>query len=99
MMDIWNLMWGTWTGFFERILGAGGGNVFFLVPIMVLTVGLWFKNPNQPMAAVVFLIGSCALFSSVNMFVGAYNVGYLFMIVSAIAMTGLILKTLFQKGG
>jgi hypothetical protein len=99
MDSIWNMMWGTWTNFFERILGPGGGNVFFLVPIMVLTVGLWFKNPNQPLAALVFLIGSCALWGSANIFVGAYNVGYLFLIITALGMTGLVLKTLFQKGG
>lgn len=99
MDSLWELAFGTWTHFFESILGPGGGNVFFLVPIMVLTVGLWFKNPSNPMAAVVFLMGSCALWGSANIFVGAYNVGYLFLIISALAITGLVLKTLFQKGG
>lgn len=99
MLDLWDYMFGTWTRFFESILGTGGGNVFFLVPIMVLTAGLWFKNPNQPMAAIVFLMGSCALFSSINIFIGAYNIGYLFLIITALAMTGMVLKTIFQKGG
>jgi len=99
LIDLWSLLWGTWTGFFEKILGPGGGNVFFLVPIMVLAMGLWVKNPEKPMLAVVFIIGSCALLGSGNIFLHAYGASVIFIIVTAIGITGLVMNVVLNKGG
>jgi uncharacterized membrane protein YfcA len=96
-VDLWNLLWGTWTGFFEKILGPGGGNVFFLVPIMVLAMGLWIKNGDKPMLAVVFIIGSCALLGSGNLFFHAYGAALIFLIITALGMTKLIMDAVFNR--
>jgi len=98
-VDLWDLMWGTWTDFFEMILGPGGSNVFFLVPIMVLAMGLWIKNDDKPMIAVVFIIGSCALLGSGNLFFHAYGAAAIFLIVAALGMTKLVIGTVFNRTG
>jgi hypothetical protein len=98
LIDLWDMLWGTWTDMFEGILGPGGGNVFFLVPIMVLAGGLWFKNPEKPMMPIVFIIGSCALLGSGHIFFHAYGAGVLFLVVAALGMTKLIIDVVFNRG-
>jgi len=93
-------IWSTWTNLFDRILpGENNGMVFFLVPIMVLAMGLWMKNPEKPMIAVVFVIGSCGLLSTGGIFVGAYGASLIFIIFSALGLTAMIMNIVWHKGG
>lgn len=97
-IDMWDWFFGSWTDFFESILGPGGGNVFFLVPILVLAAGLWFKVPDKPMVPLTFIIASCAILATGNLFVKAYGVSILFIIVCALGMTGLIMNVVYHRG-
>lgn len=87
------------TDFFEAILGHGGGNVFFLVPVLVLAFGLWVKNNEKPMIAVVFLIGSSALLALGNLFVHAYGAAVICIVLVALGFTSLIMNVVFHRGG
>ena len=98
LIDLWGLLWGTWTDFFAKILGPNAGNVFFIVPIMVLAMGLWFKNPEKPMMPMVFIIGSCAILGTGHLFVNSYGVGAFFLIVCALGLTKLVLDVVFNRG-
>ena len=97
--DPFGVIFSTWTGFFERILGDGGGNVFFLIPVFVLAYGLWVKNPNEPMLPTVFFLGSSALHGAGNLFMHAYGAGILSLVLCGIALTSLIINTVFQRRG
>lgn len=101
--DLINNPFGTifkpFTDFFEAILGPGGGNVFFLVPVLVLAAGLWFKNPDKPIMPVVFIIGSSALLGLGNIFAHAYGAAAICIILVALGFTGLIMNTVFHQGG
>jgi hypothetical protein len=93
-------LWSTWTNFFDSILpGENNGMVFFLVPIMVLAMGLWVKNPEKPMLPTVFIMGSCALLGSGGLFVGAYGASFIFLILTALCMTALVMNVVWNKGG
>ena len=93
-------MWHTWTSGFDAILpGENNGMVFFLVPIMVLAMGLWVKNPDKPMIPIVFVMGSCGLLSSGGLFVGAYGASIIFVIFTGIGLTALIMNVVWHKGG
>ena len=99
--DFWSNPFGnlfsTWTDLFARILGPGAGNVFWLVPIMVLAWGVYLKT-DDPMMGAVFLMGGCALMGSGSIFTGAIGAGIVFIIITALAMTGMILKIVYHKG-
>jgi uncharacterized membrane protein YfcA len=99
LIDLWDTLWGTWTNLFESILGPGGGNVFFIVPIMVIAMGLWVKNPDKTSMPLVFIIGSCALLGSGHIFFHASGAGIFFLIVCALGMMKLVVDTVFNKGG
>lgn len=85
------------TDFFESILGPGGGNVFYLFPILILTFGLWVKNPDEPMLPVVFFIGSSALLGAGSLFMHAYGAAIISLVLCGFALTGLIMNTVLQK--
>jgi hypothetical protein len=97
--DPFGTIFSPFTDFFEAILGPGGGNVFFLIPVLVLAAGLWFKNPNKPIMPVVFLIGSSALLGLGNVFAHAYGAAVVCLVLTGLGFTGLIMNTVFQKGG
>jgi hypothetical protein len=97
--DPFGTIFSPWTDFFEGILGPGGGNVFFLVPILVLAMGLWVKNNEKPMIAVVFLIGSSALLGLGNIFVHAYGAAVICLVLSALGITSLVMNVIFHRGG
>jgi hypothetical protein len=97
--DPFGTIFSPFTDFFEALLGPGGGNVFFLVPVLVLTVGLWFKNPEKPILPVVFLIGSSALLGLGNVFAHAYGAAVICIVLCALGLTGLIMQTVFHQGG
>ena len=97
--DPWGTIMSPWTGLFESLLGAGGGNVFYLVPVLVLSYGLWVKNPDKSMLAVVFLIGSSALLSLGNVFAHAYGAAAVCVILCALGLTSMIMNVVFHRGG
>lgn len=87
------------TDFFEGILGPGGGNVVFLVPVLVLAFGLWVKNNEKPMLAVVFIIGSSALLGLGNLFVHAYGAAVICLVLTGLGLTSMILNVVFHRSG
>jgi hypothetical protein len=56
----WNTTFSPWTELFARYIG--NGNIFYMFPLIILTVGIYFKTENAPMTS-VFMIGSGALLS------------------------------------
>jgi hypothetical protein len=88
----------TWTDLFEHILGPGAGNVFWLVPILVFSYAVYLKT-DDPMMGTVMLMGGCALLGSGSIFTGAIGAGLVFILITALAMTGMITRIIFQKRG
>jgi len=97
--DPWGTIFSPFTNFFESILGPGGGNVFYLIPVMVLTAGLWFKNPDKPMLALVFMVGSCALMSTGNIFLHASGAAIICIVFTALGITAMVMNIVFHRGG
>lgn len=92
-------IFGPFTQFFEALLGPGGGNVFFLVPVLILAFGLWVKNNEKPIIAVVFITGSSALLGLGNVFVHAYGAAVICIILTGLGFTSLIMNVVFHQGG
>lgn len=84
----------TFTNFFNSLLGAG--DVFYLIPLIALTFGIWYKT-DEPIMATMFMIGSGAILSTSSLFIGYTVLGLMFTIFTAIGIVGLVVGLIFRK--
>lgn len=96
LTDPWNMVTHSWSDLFESVLGSGSGMVFLLVPVIVLTIGLWVKTQNGVICS-MFMISCGVLFSAGGVFTGSLGVLPVFIIFTAIGFVGLFMSMLFQK--
>ena len=80
--------------FFQDLVG--NGNAWFLVPLIGLTLALWFKT-EEPILVSMFMIGSGAILSLGSIFIGLYSLGGLFTILAAIGITILVISLVLQR--
>jgi len=93
----WNVTWSPWTNLFRDMMGSGG--VFWLVPLIALTFGIYIKTNGNTTMATAFMVGSGALLSGGSIFTGNTGMSLVFIIFTAIGLTGLFTSVLFQRGG
>lgn len=84
------------TDVFESLIGEGSGNVFWLIPVIVLTFGIYVKTNNATVTS-IFMMGSGVLLGSANIFLGASVMAAVFYIFSGLGFVGLILDLYFQR--
>ena len=92
----WNTTFSPYTGMFEQIFG--NGNVFYLIPLIVLAFGVYLKTENPIMAA-MFMIGAGGIFSMGTMLAGLPELAMMFTIFTAIGVTIIVAGIVFQKRG
>jgi hypothetical protein len=85
-MDLWNTTTGPFTDIFQRFIG--NGNVFYLVPLIVLTIGLYIKTKNTVVPS-MFMISAGACLGVGALSVGMTDMGTVFIIFSAIGLVPL----------
>lgn len=84
------------TNFFESLVG--NGDVFYLVPLIALTLGIWFKT-DEPIMASMFMIGSGAILGTGSLFIGVWSLGTLFLIFTAMGLTVLVVSLVLNRRG
>lgn len=96
--DFWNETWNTttepYTDIFNDVLG--NGSVFYMFPVIVLTIAIYLKTQSGVMAS-MFMIGCGALLSTANIFGGSLQMTAVFIIFTAIGIVGLFVSVLFHK--
>jgi len=92
--DPWNTTWSSYTDLFENMVGVGA--VFWLIPLCILTLGIYIKT-NNPVMATMFMIGSGALLSSGSIFLGSPDMQLAFIVFTAMGLVGLFASLLFQR--
>lgn len=90
----WNTTWSPWTNLFHDMVGSGA--LFWLVPLTVLTLGIYVKTQN-PVMTTAFMVGSGALLAGGSIFTGSPEMSIAFTIFTAIGLTGLFASVLFQR--
>ena len=90
----WNTTFSPFTDFFEDATGVG--NTFYLLPLIVLTFGIYIHTKDAVMAS-MFMIASGALLSSSSLFAGAVELVPVFVIFTAIGFVGLFIGIVFHK--
>jgi hypothetical protein len=85
-----------YTDFFQDIVG--NRDVFYLVPLIALTLGIWFKT-EEPIMAAMFMIGAGGILGTSTLFIGVYSLGILFTIFAAIGLTILVISLVLNRRG
>jgi len=80
---------------FEGIVG--NGYVFFLIPVIVLTYGIYIKTDKNTIMASLFMITSGALLSGGGIFTGAHDIAIAFTLFTAFGFVALFTSILFMK--
>ena len=94
MNDPWGTAFSPFTDFFGSVIG--NGQIFYLFPLVVLTMGIQIKTQNSVMTT-MFMIGSGALLGTGSLFVGATPMAIMFTIYTALGFVGLFMSLLFQR--
>jgi len=84
------------TNLFQQIIG--NGNVFYLVPIIALSLGIWYKT-DEPVFASMFIIGVGGILGMGSLLAGVEDLGIMFTIFAAIGLTILIISLILERRG
>ena len=90
--DFINSPWATTFSPFTNLLGAG----FYLIPLSFIAVALYIKTRN-PVLVSGYMIASGLLLAGGNIFLGAPEMMYVYIIFSVLGLVGLILSIFFIK--
>jgi len=92
----WNTTWSPYTDLFFDIFG--NGQIFFIVPIIVLAFGVYYKT-DSPLFATTFFMGISAILSIGTFMGGLSDLSMLFTIFAAISFSIVVISIIFQKKG
>lgn len=90
-----NTTYSPWTDLFETMVG--NGQVFWVIPLIVLTVGVYIKTEN-PIMTTAFMVASGSIFSAGSVWSGAFDLASIFVIFTALGLTGMFISLLLQRG-
>jgi len=90
----WNTTFSPYTELFANVVG--NGYVFYLVPLVVVTLALYVKT-REPVMAAMFMITSGGLFSMGTIMVGAFDMSTVFIIFCAIGFLTLFLSIFYKN--
>ena len=92
----WNTTFSPYTDMFNGIFG--NGNIFYIIPIIVLAFGIYMKTENPVMAS-MFLMGASGIFAMGTMLSGLTELSMMFTVFTAIGITIVVASIVFQKRG
>lgn len=91
-LELWNYSTDPFTNLFEHFIG--NGEVFYLVPLIVLTIGLYIKTDNIVVPS-MFMIASGAIFSIATFSIGIPTMGFMFAIFATIGIASLFINLIY----
>jgi len=90
----WNTTFSPYTDLFRDIVG--NGQVFFLFPLIIVTIGIQIKTQNTMMTT-MFMLTSGALLGAGSLFINATSLAVVFTIFAAMGFVGFFSDLLFQR--
>jgi len=93
-LELWNYTTDPWTNLFKYLLGPEYGGFFYLVPLTVLTIGLYIKTNNVTVPS-MFMIGSGAILGITTLTMGMPIMGFLFLIFATIGIATLFVNLIY----
>lgn len=92
--NLWDSIWNPFTSLFQDIIG--NGQVFFIFPIVVLTLGVHVKSRN-PAFTSMFMIASGGILSGGSLFLNVPSLAFAFTVFTALGLVGLFISIIFHK--
>lgn len=92
--DPWNTTFSPFTDLFARVVGEG--HLFYLVPLIFITIALYVKT-RDPVMVSMFMLASGILLAGGNIFIGAIEMSGIFVIFAAIGIAGLFISLLLKR--
>ena len=90
----WNTTFSPFTDYFQSIFG--NGNVFYLIPIIVIAFGIYIKT-RDPVFASAFIMTSSGIFAMGTFLAGLPEMGMMFTVFTAIGITILVVSDIFLR--
>jgi hypothetical protein len=91
-LELWNWSTGPFTDLFEHFFGNGA--VFYLVPLIVLTIGLYIKTNNVTVPS-MFMIGAGSILAVSTFTLGLPDMALIFTIFTAIGIGSLFINLIY----
>ena len=91
-LELWNWTTGPYTDLFEHFFGHG--EVFYLVPLIVLTIGLYIKTNNITIPS-MFMFGAGSILAVSTFAIGLPFMGLLFSIFAALGIVSLFANLIY----
>ena len=91
-LELWNYSTDPWTDLFKHFFGHG--EIFYIIPVIVLTVGLYIKTNNITVPS-MFMIGSGVLLGVTTLIMGMPILGLIFIIFGAIGIGSLFINLIY----
>jgi len=92
----WNTTFSPYTDLFANIFG--NGNIFYVLPIIVLSFGIYMKT-ESPVFAAMFLMAASGILTLGSFMGGLTELSMMFTIFTAIGFTIVVTSIIFQKKG
>lgn len=93
--NIWNTSFSPWTNLFNNYVG--NGNVFYLFPLIIITLGLYIHSDHNSLLTSMFMIGSGALLGVGTLSMGLPHMPILFGIFAAMGLVPLFSHIFFGE--
>lgn len=92
-LELWNYSTDPFTYLFEHFIGHG--EVFYLVPLIVLTIGLYIKTNGNIVVPSMFMISSGLVLGVSTLSMGIPTMGLMFIIFAAIGIASLFINLIY----
>lgn len=90
-------MFSPFTDFFQNVVN--NGQVFYMIPLIVLTIGIYIITDGSMIMATMFMVGSGGILALGSFLAGAGELGMIMTIFTAIGFAGMFISLLLQKRG
>ena len=94
--DPFNVSYSPWTDIFQKMTGIG--ETFWLIPLVVLTLGVYIKTKDAVMTS-AFMIVSGSLLSGGSFLFSQYDMYLVFVVFTAIGISSMFITLFLQRKG
>ena len=91
-LELWNYSTDPFTNLFHHFFGHG--EIFYLVPLIVLTIGLYIKTNNITVPS-MFMLGAGSILAVSTFAIGLPYMGLLFSIFAALGIVTLFANLIY----
>ena len=94
-----NVSYSPFTDLFEDMMGNNMGIVFWFIPMIALTLGVYIKTKDPVMTSAFMIVTGSLLSASSAIFLSETHMYVVFVIFTAIGITSMFITLFLQRKG